>query len=154
MALRPVTPRRTDDILHTMGICGHLDVEPNKSNPEWAIKAIRYLGVKHVRTNGVGAPTRQIVDTLFTQDGAKFHGTASGKPGPAPATQAEVIAAIRKRVDWIIDNGYRPRYDSVESFNEWNSVRSGRKQYWAQELQWAQDELYDYVRTKLRGGVA
>ena len=150
MALRPVTPRRVFDLLDAIGVCGHLDGKPSSDHQAQTVAAVRYIGVKHVRSNGNGAPTLNIL-TQLNADGVSFHGTASGKP-PKPCDENDVKVAIRKRIDWMVANKSKFGMDSAESFNEWFSSRSKRPN-WAQELQWAQKELKSYMKTKLRGGV-
>ena len=146
MALAPVRPFRAWDFGDNVGIRVAFEKAPHKDHPDWTESALRYLGVRHVRTNATSPASVTTIKRLHDRLGIRFHFTAI-KP-PTSANEATTREFARKRAAWIIANGLKGLTTSVESMNEWDD--KGAPSLWMNQLRWAQDELWDVVRAQLR----
>ena len=80
MALAPVRPFRAWDFGDNVGIRVAFEKAPHKDHPDWTESALRYLGVRHVRTNATSPGSVTTIKRLHDRLGIRFHFTAIKPP--------------------------------------------------------------------------
>lgn len=142
-------PYTTTQFLDSLGVVAHL-TDKDYPSSSVTLEKLKYLGVRHVRTNNAINSTEGVVTTKkLGQNGIRFDFTVPAPSGNPPSAGA-IQTATDKRVNYVVDNGLAPYTELIETFNEYDNGRT--TETWVNTIKQSQPYLYAQS-TKLGSGI-